>query len=258
MPRPVTSADGVAWITGASTGIGRAVALKLAAAGWTVVATARGADKLDALAAEAPEGRIRPMAGDVTDADAMAAIVRRIEAEVGPVALALLNAGTYVRTGARDLTVESVAATMTVNWNGTINALVPALAPMRKRRKGQIAIVASVAGYGGLPGAAPYSASKAALIKFAEGLKFDLDRFGIVIQVINPGFVETPLTDRNDFPMPFLMKVDEAAERIVKGLAGGRFEITFPKRFSFMLKFLNNLPYALYFPLVGYGTRPKR
>lgn len=258
MPKPVTPADGVAWVTGASTGIGRAVALRLAAAGWTVVATARGADGLASLAAEAAPGRVVPMPGDVTDAAAMAAIVERTEKEVGPIALALLNAGTYERVNARTLTVEAVAATMRVNWDGTIHALAPVLVPMRRRKRGQIAIVSSVAGYGGLPGAASYCASKAALIKFAESLKFDLDRAGILIQVINPGFVRTPLTDRNDFPMPFLVEVDTAADRILRGLSRDGFEITFPRRFTFALKALNGLPYRLYFLLVGWGTRSTR
>ncbi len=147
---------------------------------------------------------------------------------------------------------------MDVNWNGTINALAPALEFMRKRKRGQIAIVASVAGYGGLPTGSIYSGSKAALIKMAEGLKFDLDRMGILIQVITPGFIRTPLTDRNDFPMPFLLEVDDAAERIVKGLSREGFEITFPKRFTYLLKFLNNLPYWMYFPLVAFGTKTRK
>ncbi len=127
MPRPVTPADGIAWVTGASTGIGRAVALKLAKAGWTVAVTARGADALTSLAAEAPEGRIKPFPGDVTDAPGLQALVGRIEADVGPIALALLNAGTYSKISARNFTVEAMDKTMSVNWNGTINALAPAL-----------------------------------------------------------------------------------------------------------------------------------
>jgi NAD(P)-dependent dehydrogenase (short-subunit alcohol dehydrogenase family) len=254
MPKPVTPADGVAWITGASTGIGRETARRLAAAGWTVAVTARGADGLATLAAEAPAGRIVPMPGDVTDPAAMAAIVGRIEAEIGPLALALLNAGTYKPLKAATMQVADFRDTFAVNVDGTINALVPAVAAMQGRGRGQVAIVSSVAGYGGLPGAAAYSASKAALIKMAESLKFDLDRLGILIQVINPGFVETPLTAKNDFPMPFLMPVDAAADRILRGLSAGRFEIVFPRRFAAILKLLNALPYGLYFRLVARST----
>jgi short-subunit dehydrogenase len=126
---------------------------------------------------------------------------------------------------------------------------------MIARGTGQIAIVSSVAGYRGLPRAIAYSATKAALIAMAESLKFDLDQTGVMINVINPGFVKTPLTDRNDFPMPFLMPVEAAAKRIADGLARGRFEIAFPRRFAAILKLMRILPYALYFPLVGRTTQ---
>jgi short-subunit dehydrogenase len=125
---------------------------------------------------------------------------------------------------------------------------------MIARRAGQIAIVSSVAGYRGLPRAIAYSATKAALIAMSESLKFDLDRAGVMVNVINPGFVKTPLTDKNDFPMPFLMSVEEASRRVIDGLARGRFEVCFPRRFAYILKAMRLLPYALYFPLVGRGT----
>jgi NAD(P)-dependent dehydrogenase (short-subunit alcohol dehydrogenase family) len=254
-PSPAKPADGVAWITGASSGIGRETAKRLAAAGWMVVATARGADALASLAAEGPAGRIVAMPGDITDAPGMAAIVARIEAEVGPLALVILNAGTYQPLDGKNLDAELIRRTFHVNVDGTVNALVPAAAAMKPRGKGQIAIVASVAGYGGLPKSAAYGATKAALINMAASLKFDFDRLGILMQVINPGFVETPLTDQNEFEMPFLMKVDAAADRILSGLATTRFEIVFPRRFALILKFLNILPYRLYFPLVGRMTK---
>lgn len=254
MPRPVSPTDGIAWVTGASTGIGRAVALRLAADGWRVAATARGHDGLAALVADAPSGRIRSYPGDISDPGAMAALVTRIEAENGPIALALLNAGIYEPVTAATFTAEAAARTMTVNWIGTVNCLAPVMAAMRARKAGQIAVSSSVAGFGGLPNSSIYSASKAALTKLAEGLKFDLDREGVLIQVIHPGFVKTPATDRNDFPMPFLMSVDDAADRIVRGLRATSFEITFPRRFSYGLKLLNMLPYAAYFRLVARGT----
>jgi short-subunit dehydrogenase len=141
-----------------------------------------------------------------------------------------------------------------VNLIGTANALAAVMPSMIARSRGQIAIVSSVAGYRGLPRAIAYSATKAALIAMAESLKFDLDRAGVMVNVVNPGFVKTPLTDRNDFPMPFLMRVEDASRRIVEGLASGRFEVCFPRRFAYILKAMRLVPYALYFPLVGRTT----
>jgi NAD(P)-dependent dehydrogenase (short-subunit alcohol dehydrogenase family) len=252
-PRPVTPADGVAWITGASTGIGRETARQLASEGWTVWASARDASALDALAADSG-GRIVAAPGDVTDAAAMADIVARIEASGRPLALAILNAGIYLPVSADSLTVDVFQRSFAVNLSGTVNGLVPAIAAMKPRRLGQVAVVSSVTAYGGLPTSSAYGATKAGLTNMAESLKFDLDRMGILIQVVHPGFVETPATDANSFPMPFIVKVDEAARRIRAGLRRGGFEITFPKRFTWALKALNLLPYPLYFALVGRTT----
>ena len=141
-----------------------------------------------------------------------------------------------------------LARVVGVNLLGTGNCLEPLLKVMVQRRRGRIAIMASVAGYRGLPNAAYYGASKAALINLAEALKLDLDPYGVAVQLIDPGFVETPMTARNPFPMPFLMPVEQAAERIARGLASGRFEITFPRRFTWQLKLLRCLPYSVYFP----------
>ncbi len=125
---------------------------------------------------------------------------------------------------------------------------------MKERGKGQVAVNASVAGYRGLPKAAAYGASKAAAIHLCEALKFDCDNMGVVMQVVNPGFIDTPLTRKNDFPMPFLLPMDEAGRRVVDGFEKGRFEVTFPRRLAFILKLLRIAPYALYFPLVARAT----
>lgn len=251
----VSPAQGCAWVTGASSGIGAAVTRRLAREGWTVVATARRAERLAELAAShAVPGRIVVLPGDVTDRAAMQAVVARIEQEIGPLALAILNAGTYVRDSAQGLDAGLVRRQFELNVMGTVHGLEAALPPMIGRRCGQIAVVASAAGYRGLPGAIAYGASKAALIAMAEALKFDLDRLGIRIQVVTPGFVKTPLTDRNDFPMPFLMPAEDAAEALVRGLRSRAFEISFPNRFTFWLRRLRCLPYRLYFPLVARVT----
>lgn len=255
-PRAMTPKDGCAWITGASTGIGRAVALRLARDGWTVVASARSADKLEALAAEAEAltGRIVPKPVDVTDKAALTDAVSAIEAEVGPIALSILNAGTFVPDGVKGFEAETFAKQFTLNVFGVANCLEPLLPVLIARGTGQVAIVSSVAGYRGLPRALGYGASKAALINFAESLYLQARPYGIKVQVVNPGFVRTPLTDKNDFPMPFLVEVEDAADRIVRGLGRDGFEIAFPTPFVAILKRLRCLPYALYFPLVGRTT----
>jgi short-subunit dehydrogenase len=137
---------------------------------------------------------------------------------------------------------------------GAVNGIAAVLPGFLARRAGHIAVVSSVAGYRGLPQAAAYGPTKAALINLCEALKPDLDRYQVRISVINPGFIRTPLTDLNEFPMPFLMEADVAARRIVRGLDAGKFEITFPRRFTFMLKVARMLPYALYFPMVKRTT----
>ena len=238
----------VVWITGASAGIGRALAHAYAARGAKVAATARPSERLDALAAESPG--IAAFAGDITDGAAMHDVVRRIEAELGPIDRAILNAGTHQPVKARDFEAAELQRLMEVNLIGTANCLEAVMQPMLARHRGQIAAVSSIAGYTGLPTSAYYGATKAALFNLCESLKFDLDPEGVDLRVIAPGFVRTPLTDKNEFPMPFLMEPEAAAQRIVKGLDGRQFEVTFPRRFSYTLKLLRILPYALYFALV--------
>ena len=251
--------DGLAWVTGASSGIGKGVALELTRRGFVVVATARRLEQLEQLATEAAQfsGRIIPRAGDVTDRAGMSDLVATVERENGPINLAFLNVGTYAPDDLGTFGGNGFRATFDVNVNGTINALEPLIPLMQKRGRGQIAVNASVAGYGGLPRAAAYGATKAALINMCESLKFDLDPQGITMQVVNPGFVRTPLTNKNDFPMPFLIELDEAAHRICDGFSKGGFEIAFPRRLSWLLKFINMLPYPAYFWLVGMTTGTK-
>lgn len=252
----MTPKDGVAWVTGASSGIGKATALELARRGWTVCITARRIGDLEIVAAEASglSGRIIAHLGDVTDEAGMAGLVETIERVHGPIALAFFNAGVapYTRAGALD--VAAFRQAMDVNVLGVANGLSPVLARMGERKKGQVAVNASVAGYRGLPKAAAYGASKAAAIHLCEALKFDCDNLGITMQVVNPGFIDTPLTRKNDFPMPFLMSMDEAARRVVDGFERGRFEIIFPRRLAFILKLMRLLPYSWYFPLVTRQT----
>ncbi|HEY0122914.1 MAG TPA: SDR family NAD(P)-dependent oxidoreductase [Rhizobium sp.] len=254
---------GVVWITGASSGLGRALALKLAGEGYKVAVTARRHDKLLELQAEANKlsGSIVVLDGDVTNAEDMEHTVAAIEYQHGPLALVVLNAGIYLPARAEDLNHDVFDRSFAVNLHGVVNCLVPAVRHMRARGHGQIAIVSSAAGYGGLPGGAAYGATKAALINMAESLNFDLGRVGIRIQLVTPGFIETPLTAKNKFPMPGLMPTNEAAKVIAAGLKSPGFEITFPKSFTYKVKLMKLLPYGLYFRVVRRitgGRRPQR
>jgi NAD(P)-dependent dehydrogenase (short-subunit alcohol dehydrogenase family) len=244
----------LAWITGASSGIGRALALRLARAGVTVAASARSAEALADLARAEP--RIKPYPLDVTDAAASAANVARIEAELGAIDLAILNAGIGKRASARRFDPAQVAATFGVNVLGATNPLGVLLPAMVARGRGHVAFVASVAGYRGLPGGAGgYGPSKAALINLAEALHPDLARYGVAVSVINPGYVETPMTAGNT-SMPFVVPADEAARRIIAGLSRRRFEIAFPWPMVLGLKAGRLLPYPVYFALLRLFAPP--
>ena len=233
------------WITGASSGIGRDVALQLARAGVKVAASARSADALKALAAEHSGITAFPL--DVTDAAAVATVVKAIEASLGPINLAILNAGVWHPMGARDFDGQKAKDSIAVNYFGITNAIDALMPLMIARRSGHLAFVSSVAGYRGLPKAAGYSPSKAAVISLAETLKPDLEAYGVAVSVINPGFVETPMTSVNKFPMPFMIKSEDAAGRIIAGLKAGKFEIAFPWQLVSLLKLARILPYPLFF-----------
>jgi NAD(P)-dependent dehydrogenase (short-subunit alcohol dehydrogenase family) len=245
----------VVWCTGAGKGIGRAVVKRLVLDGASVAASARTRADLESLASETA-GAAKPYPLDVTDEAAVRDAAQAIEADIGPLDLVILNAGTHTPLTAARFDVAAVRRIMETNFMGTVNPLAAVLPRFIERRRGHIAVVASIAGYRGLPSASAYGASKSALITMCEALKPELDHYGVKLTLINPGFVKTPLTDLNTFEMPFLMDVDVAAERIVAGLKSKRFEVTFPKRFTWGLKIARCLPYALYFALTrGIGKR---
>lgn len=240
----------ILWCTGAGRGIGHALSLEYCRRGWTVAASARSVADLDALVAAgkaAGPGTIAAYPLDVTDEAANSNVVAAIERDLGPIDLAVLNAGTHIPVSARAFRFESFRQLIGVNFLGVVAGIGALLPTMQTRRSGHIAVVASVAGYCGLPSAAAYGATKAALINMCEALKPELDRDGIRLSVVNPGFVRTPLTDRNPFPMPFLMEPEAAARRIADGLARGRFEVAFPWQMVAALKLLRALPYPLFF-----------
>lgn len=248
-------AGAVIWIAGASSGIGRALAFRLARDGDIVAVSARSREGLEGLARDvAGPGRIVVYPLDVTARENVAATVERIESDLGPIEQAVLAAGTHHPISADDFVAQDLARLVEVNLLGVANALEPLMRGMISRGRGRIAVVTSVAGYRGLPTSAYYGATKAALINLAESLKFDLDRHGVEMQLINPGFVETPLTDKNPFPMPFLISAEAAAERISFNIQVNRLGKLISKLDPRSPLAMRCLPYALYFPVIAKAT----
>ena len=232
------------WLVGASTGIGAAFARVLAARGARLALSARSRDKLCDLGIDG--ALILPC--DATDAASLHAARQALLAAWNGVDVVVYLAGDYVPMRAENFDLATAEQVITVNFSGAMRlaaTVLPDLAP-----GGGIAFVASVAGYRGLPKALAYGPGKAALIHFAECLHLDLAPRGIGVWLVNPGFVATRLTDRNDFAMPALLTPEQAATELVAGFAAGRFEIHFPKRFTRVMKLLAELPYRWYFPIV--------
>jgi len=235
----------VIWITGASSGIGRELALKLAACGVMIAVSARSADKLAELASAFPNIKAYPL--DVTDLEATKAVAATIARELGPIDLAILNAGVWLPMDVTAYDPKLVTEAMGVNYFGVTNALAPLLPDMLGRKSGHIAIVSSVAGYRGLPIAVTYAPTKAALISLTECLYLELAENNVKISMINPGFIDTPMTKPNTFPMPFMIGVDEAVDSIIKGLIRGQFEIVFPWRMKMLAKIMRIAPHWMFF-----------
>jgi short-subunit dehydrogenase len=232
------------WLVGASSGIGAAMAGELAGRGARLALSARHLDKLQALAIE--DALLLPC--DVTHGASLAAARRGLVAAWGGVDLVVYLAGDYVPMGADNFDLAVAEQVVAINFNGAMRLAATVLPDLRPG--GGIAFVASVAGYRGLPRALCYGPGKAALIHFAEVLHLDLAPKGIGVWVINPGFVATQLTARNDFAMPALLTPAQAAIAAVDGFKSANFEIHFPKRFTRLVKFFAHLPYRLYFPLI--------
>jgi short-subunit dehydrogenase len=247
----------IAWITGSSSGIGRALAERLLRDGYRVAVSARSAGALAEFATSHP-GLVGVYPLDVTDPDAVKAVFTAIENEMGAIDLAVFAAGSYTRDYAEDFELSRTRQMFDLNVLGTASCLETVMPAMIARRRGHIAVVASVSGYVGLPGAATYGATKAALNVMCEALYPELERHGVKITIVNPGFVDTPLTEKNDFPMPFLVSSEEAADTIAKGLAKGKFEIIFPWKMALAIRFLHALPHSLRFALTRRMLRPNK
>ena len=239
----------IAWVTGAGKGIGRQLALRLAEEGWIVAASSRTEADLKDLEAACPSHLIRGFPLDVTQAADTEEVVQQIETALGPLDLVVLNAGTHLPMPASEFSTAIFRRLVDTNLMGTVHGLSTIIPPMIARKSGRILVVASLAGYRGLPTAAAYGATKAALINICEALRPELGKKGVVLQLINPGFVKTPLTDKNKFSMPYLMPVEAAVEAIMRGLRSEKFEIAFPGRFAFLMKVLRCLPDPIFFAL---------
>ncbi len=244
-PRITDWTGRVVWLVGASSGIGLATAKLLHARGAKVVVSARNAAAVTAF--EATHADSLGIALDATDREAMARAVERIDARFGRLDMALYCAGHYAALRATAFDLDQMLQHDKVNYVGALYMLNAVLPVVLRQKSGHISLVASVAGYRGLPNALAYGPTKAALINLAQTLYLDLQPQGIGVSVICPGFVETPLTAQNEFKMPALIQPEDAAREMLAGWAAGEFEIHFPKRFTRLLKALSHLGDGLYF-----------
>lgn len=236
------------WIIGASSGIGHALSKELSQRGAKLILSARSTDKLEALKTKlAGDPHVYPV--DIRNLESLQNALKFAQEKCGHVDSIINLAALYEPASIKDMNIEKARLLVDVNLTGSLNLIHAALPVLKSQRSGQFVLCGSVAGYRGLPNGQPYSATKAAIINLAESLKIenpDLD-----IKLINPGFVRTPLTDKNDFDMPMMIEPEEAARAIADGLLKKNFEIHFPKKFTILMKFLRLLPNAVYFKIAG-------
>lgn len=247
----------VALVTGASSGIGRALSLRLGAEGWAVGLAARREDRLREAAEEirGAGGGAAVLPCDVSVRSRVGEAVRRCARELGPVDLLVANAGVSGRTAAESLDADSVERMVRVNFLGAVYAAEAVLPSMRRRGRGRLVAVTSLAGSRGLPGMAAYSASKAALGNFFESLRIDLEGTGVGVTVVVPGYVRTPMTEGRTHAMPFILEADEAARRIHRAVRRGRRRVAFPWPLATLAHLARLFPAGLYDRLVS-GAGP--
>ena len=244
----------VIWITGASSGIGRALAIKFANEGWLVAASARRENLLQEL--NKVNENIYPFPLDVTNIEQCKTVFNSIVKKFKDVEISIFGTGIHDPKSEKEFNLEKIRKIMEVNYFGTMNSINSAYSFYNNKKSGQISIISSVAGYRGLPAAGAYCASKSALTSFAESLHFEMKRKNIRVSLVSPGFIKTPMTDQNDFPMPMIKSPEFAAEKIYTGLVKKKsFEIHFPKVFTYFLKFLRILPNSIYFKIVEKGMK---
>jgi|TARA_Y100000817_G_scaffold98202_1_gene76587 short-subunit dehydrogenase len=246
--------DKVIWITGASTGIGKALAIKFSQNGWKVAISARREALLNEIASE--NKNIFAFPFDVTDKEKCNSTFNLIKNKFDNIDLCVFSTGTWDPKKEKEIDVEQIENVMKINFFGTLNCIKSVESYFKTRGYGQISIVSSIAGYRGLPNSTGYGPSKSALNNLAESLYFDFKRHGVRVSLISPGFIKTPMTDKNDFKMPFLKSPEFAAEKIYNGLVNSKsFEIDFPKQLTITLKLLKILPIKLYFKIVERMTK---
>jgi len=236
------------WLTGGSLGIGRSLAHELGTRGAILVLTARNEEALDSVRGEVENlgGTALVKPGDVTDLERMKAIVSEVETECGGIDILIANAGTHIESDPVRFDTAEYLKLMDINYGGAIRCMEAVLPGMLERKAGRIVGVASLAGLRGMPTAAAYSASKGAMINFLQSSRYHLQDHHIGITIVNPGFVRTPLTDKNDFHMPFLIEPEKAARIICNAIARGRSEVSFPFPFSWTIRLLRVLPHPIY------------
>lgn len=246
---------GTVWVIGASSGIGAAFARLVSGCSENVAISARSAEKLDQLCEQHTNVAAFPV--DVTSAAAVAETAAEIESRFGGIDMVVVSSGLWSIMPSDEMDLAKMRDAMDVNFFGVVNTVDAVLPGMKRRGGGRIVIVASVAGYRGLPNAVAYGPTKAALINLAETLQLDLHRHGISVSVVNPGFVDTPMTRTNTFHMPGLITADLAAQKMLAGLRRKRFLIVFPTVFGTTMRALNLLPNWLFFWAIGKMTRSR-
>ena len=242
------------WITGGSTGIGKALAIKFANKGWNVAISARRENLLKEISDQNENIYGFPL--DVTDKSKCKEVFEQIKNKFQNIDICFFSTGTWNPKKEKDIDVEQIENVFKVNFFGTLNSIKSVEEYFKNKKNGIITIVSSIAGYRGLPNSTGYGPSKSALNNLAESLYFDFKRFNVRVCLVSPGFIKTPMTDKNDFKMPFLKTTDYAAEKIYDGLVNKNvFEIRFPKSLTFILKVLSFLPSKIYFSLIGKMTK---
>ncbi len=242
------------WITGASSGIGKALAIKFANEGWQVAASARRENLLKELSNQYTNIQSFPL--DVTDSDKCKSVFKDIVEKFENIEICVFGTGIHDPQSEKKFNLEKIKKIMEVNFFGTMNSINSVYDYFAQRKVGQISIISSVAGYRGLPAAGAYCASKSALTSFAESLHFEMKKKNVRVSLISPGFIKTPMTDQNDFPMPMIKSPEFAADQIYNGLIKkSGFEIHFPKVFTFFMKFLRILPNSIYFRFLEKGMK---